>query len=82
MLVRDLFDQAVHGLELAAIEGITQLPAMDAQPAAQFALLLAQVFKRRGLTHTKLFQRHTRGILGNVARLPDDALESAPENFV
>ena len=76
VLVGDLFDQAVHGLDLAAIEGIAQLTAVNAQLAAQLPVLFAQVRKGRGLTHTKLFQRGTGGVLGNVTCILNGAFES------
>ena len=41
VLVGDLFDQAVHGLDLAAVQGITQLAAVNAQLAAQLPVLFA-----------------------------------------
>jgi len=54
------------------------LAAVDAQLTAQFPVLFAQVDKGRGFTDTKLFQRGTSGVLSDIPRLPDGALESVP----
>ena len=54
VLVGDLFDQAVHGLDLAAVQGITKLPAMRPQTAAQLALRLGKVRGHGLLVHAKL----------------------------
>ncbi|HOF31407.1 MAG TPA: hypothetical protein PK441_11210, partial [Burkholderiaceae bacterium] len=62
VLVGHLLGEVVHGLHLAAVQGIAQLPAVGAQAAAQLTVLFAQVSKGRGLTHTKLFQRGTGGV--------------------
>jgi hypothetical protein len=52
------------------------LAAVNAQLAAQLPIPFAQVSKGRGLTHTKLFQRGTGGVLGNITRILNGAFES------
>ena len=56
VLVGDLLDQPVHGLDLAAIERIPQLPAMHPQLAPQLALVFGEVAKRGGFPDTQLIQ--------------------------
>jgi len=76
VLVGDLFDQAVHGLDLAAIERIAQLAAVNAQLTAQLPVLCTQVGKGCGLTHTELFQRGAGCVFGYLTSFFDGALES------
>ena len=83
MLVGDLFNQTVDFLNSGpGVTPVAQVPSVHPEAETEFPILLTEVSKRRGFTHTELFQSSTSRCLCDLAGFLDGPFESFSEGFV